>query len=108
VALSRGFRRVGPPTTLPCGVRTFLEGPVFSPTSPRLLGRQPINSRASEPLRRPPRSADSQTVSPLTAIYAVNGYTVSPFAMTLMVNGDTMPRTMSDFPPIYGVKSDTV
>ena len=35
MALSRGFpRRL--PTTLPCGVRTFLEGPVFSPTSPRL------------------------------------------------------------------------
>jgi hypothetical protein len=41
VALSRGFRRVGTPTTLPCGVRTFLEGPVVSPTSPRLLGRHP-------------------------------------------------------------------
>src|SRR3954464_8901045 len=26
VALSRGFPRVGLPTTLPCGVRTFLEG----------------------------------------------------------------------------------
>src|SRR5439155_19396000 len=25
VALSRGFPRVGPPTTLPCGVRTFLD-----------------------------------------------------------------------------------
>src|SRR5215210_9439513 len=34
VALSRGFRRVGPPTTLPCGVRTYLEGPVVSPASP--------------------------------------------------------------------------
>src|SRR3954463_5873223 len=31
VALSRGFPRVGPPTTLPFGVRTFLEGAVFSP-----------------------------------------------------------------------------
>jgi hypothetical protein len=40
VALSRGFPRVGLPTTLPCGVRTFLEGPVVSPVSPRLLGRQ--------------------------------------------------------------------
>ena len=48
MALSRGFPRVGTPTTLPCGVRTFLEGPVVSPTSPRLLGRQPINSRASD------------------------------------------------------------
>ncbi len=27
VALSRGFPRVGSPTTSPCGVRTFLEGP---------------------------------------------------------------------------------
>ena len=33
MALSRGFPRVGLPTTLPCGVRTFLEEPVFSPTS---------------------------------------------------------------------------
>jgi hypothetical protein len=43
VALSRGFPRVGFPTTLPCGVRTFLEGPVVSPASPRLLG-QPLHS----------------------------------------------------------------
>jgi hypothetical protein len=45
VALSRGFPRVGFPTTLPCGVRTFLEGPVVSPASPRLLG-QPSDSSA--------------------------------------------------------------
>src|SRR5208282_1364958 len=35
VALSRGFPRVGPPTTSPCDVRTFLEDPE---RPPRLLG----------------------------------------------------------------------
>jgi Bacterial regulatory proteins, luxR family len=51
VALSRGFPRVGLPTTLPCGVRTFLEGTVFSPSSPRLPGR-PLNGRRPEAARR--------------------------------------------------------
>ena len=54
MALSRGFRRVGPPTTLPCGVRTFLEGPVVSPTSPRLLGRQRSILGRERPRRRRP------------------------------------------------------
>src|SRR3954453_17290580 len=35
VALSRGFPRVGVPTTLPCDVRTFLDGLSLPP---RLLG----------------------------------------------------------------------
>jgi len=47
-----GFPGSVTPTTLPCGVRTFLEGPVVSPTSPRLLGRQPVNSRGAAALRR--------------------------------------------------------
>jgi hypothetical protein len=56
VALSRGFPRVGTPTTLPCGVRTFLEGPVVSPASPRLLGR-PFDCRTSGAFRRLRRPA---------------------------------------------------
>ena len=39
MALSRGFPRVGPPTTLPFGVRTFLERR-FSLRRPRLSGQQ--------------------------------------------------------------------
>src|SRR3954465_4966141 len=38
VALSRGFPRVGVPTTLPCDVRTFLDGLSLPP---RLLGLHP-------------------------------------------------------------------
>ena len=53
MALSRGFPRVSSPTTLPCGVRTFLEGSVVSPTSPRLLGRQHSNGRSPGAARRP-------------------------------------------------------
>ena len=35
-----GFPGSDSPTTPPCGVRTFLEGPVVSPASPRLLSQQ--------------------------------------------------------------------
>src|SRR3954466_15118897 len=46
VALSRGFPRVGVPTTLPCDVRTFLDGLSLPP---RLLGLplQPTGRRAA-------------------------------------------------------------
>src|SRR3954447_10595561 len=46
VALSRGFPRVGVPTTLPCDVRTFLDGLSLPP---RLLGlpHQPTGRAAA-------------------------------------------------------------
>ena len=60
MALSRGFPRVGFPTTLPCGVRTFLEGPVVSPTSPRLLGRQHASLGAAAAAPGRPRRATTE------------------------------------------------
>src|SRR6266508_2261793 len=36
VPLSVGFRRLGRPSVLPCGVRTFLEAPRGAPRSPGL------------------------------------------------------------------------
>src|SRR3954462_3955889 len=56
VALSRGFPRVGVPTTLPCDVRTFLEGLSLPPRLPGLhiesTVRTPaLQRRAGRPLR---------------------------------------------------------
>src|SRR4051794_24157241 len=53
VALSRGFPRVGLPTTPPCDVRTFLDGLSLPP---RLLGLHVPGYR--------PRAADSRRVRP--------------------------------------------
>jgi hypothetical protein len=49
VALSRGFPRVGVPTTSPCDVRTFLDG---LSVPPRLLG---LRLQAYRQIRAPPR-----------------------------------------------------
>ncbi len=67
VALSRGFPRVGSPTTLPCGVRTFLErvkpvrGCVACPRDDTRGG--PADAGPSGP-RRAPRRASRSARSP--------------------------------------------
>jgi hypothetical protein len=57
VALSRGFPRVDSSTTLPCDVRSFLEGPDRPPRLPDLLHNRSAERALCEELGRRMRDA---------------------------------------------------